>query len=142
MEESKLTMLQRNKINYALRSGTSLPKTLNETGRDDSQLSKEIALKDNVAPSSPRRRSLNTILKSGAYERDRYVPKNPIVDRNESIERLQNIMCYGKDAKKKKNKMMMMMKGNEKTLKMKCDNNKRAANAKDVTYDERNYIKQ
>lgn len=101
MEESKLTMLQRQKINYALRSGDSLP-TLNEKIM---QRNKKLqAMEGNSRPVSPKRRMYNTIVKSGAYEREKYVPKHPIEDRNKSIERLQNIMYYGKDIKKKPGK--------------------------------------
>lgn len=124
MEESKLTMLQRQKVNYALRSGYSLP-TLNETERNVK--SKQIDLNDR--PSSPRRRSLNTILKSGAYERDRYIPKYPMVDRNKSIERLQNMMYYGKEEVKNKK--------NDATLKKKRE--KKTIQPQEMTYEERKY---
>lgn len=104
MEESKLTMMQRQKINYALRSGDSLPSlSPNSANKQTGELTAKDAIKK-APPGSPRRRMYNTIIQSGAYEREKYVPKHPVKDRSKSIERLQNIMCYGKDLKQRSEK--------------------------------------
>lgn len=76
MQESNLTMLQRNKINYHLRNGDFLPNPkmqsrvipaeLNEMKRAE-----QIINKSRVA----RKRTLETIEQSGVFKCEKFVPK-------------------------------------------------------------------
>lgn len=65
MEESKLTMMQRKKINYNLRNGEPLP-ILGGTSRRSRTKIPEVTIR----PGSSRRRSRDEIISSGAYERE------------------------------------------------------------------------
>lgn len=72
MDESRLTMMQRNKINYFLREGTSLPQPEMPTRKLPSEeyelrRAREIMDRSRVV----RKRSLDTIKKSGVFEVDR-----------------------------------------------------------------------
>lgn len=67
MEESKLTMMQRKKINYNLRNGEPLP-FLGGTSRRSKTKIPEVTIR----PGSSRRRSRDDIISSGAYERESF----------------------------------------------------------------------
>lgn len=75
MEEQKLTMLQRNKVNYHLRNGDSLPPTKayepEKSPTYEDRLAFEIM---NRAKTAARRRSFEAIQASGAFEIEKYVP--------------------------------------------------------------------
>lgn len=65
MEESKLSMMQRKKMNYFLRNGEPLPKPNGNAKRGHRKIP-EVTIR----PGSSKRRSRNDIISSGAYERD------------------------------------------------------------------------
>lgn len=72
MTEAKLTMLQRNKINYFLRENAQLPQPKmrkNKLPSEEYELrrAREIMDRNRVV----RKRSLDTILKSGVFEIER-----------------------------------------------------------------------
>ena len=73
MEEQKLTMFQRNKVNYHLRNGEPLPlPELNTNAKKSSadyedQLANEIM----VRAKNARKRSLEMIRASGAFETEK-----------------------------------------------------------------------
>ena len=73
MTEAKLTMMQRNKINYFLRENAQLPQPEMRHHRLPSEeyelrRAKEIMDRNRVV----RKRPLTTILKSGVFEMERY----------------------------------------------------------------------
>lgn len=72
MNEANLTMMQRSKINYFLRQGTALPQPEMPTRKLPSEeyemrRAREIMDRSRVV----RRRSLDTIMKSGVFEIER-----------------------------------------------------------------------
>lgn len=74
MTEAKLTMMQRNKINYFLRENAQLPQPEMRQHRLPSEeyemrRAKEIMDRNRVV----RKRSLDTILSSGVFEMERYI---------------------------------------------------------------------
>lgn len=74
MNEAKLTMMQRNKINYFLRQGSALPHPEMPTRKLPSEeyemrRAQEIMDRSRVV----RKRSLDTIKKSGDFEIERFV---------------------------------------------------------------------
>lgn len=103
MDESKLSTMQRQKINYSLRSGDPLPTSLG-TNRSEKASLEKYQQKELRRPGTSKRRMFSTIVQSGAYEREQFVPEHPKVDRNKKIERLQDIMYYGKEVKKPQQK--------------------------------------
>lgn len=65
MEEQKLTMFQRNKVNYHLRNGDPLPAPKQTKVPDyEEELAYEIMHRAKIA----QKRSLDTIKASGAFE--------------------------------------------------------------------------
>lgn len=96
MQESKLTMFQRQKVNYSLRSGDPLP-NFHTKLIGTRTTPPEIIFK----PDTSRRRQYNSIVESGAYERDKYVPQQRVVDREFAKKHLQDFMAYGKELKDK-----------------------------------------
>ncbi|KAK9885526.1 hypothetical protein WA026_011019 [Henosepilachna vigintioctopunctata] len=88
MDESRMAMQQRRKSEYNLRDYESLPSTVRNTKKRLPAVT--------IRPGSSKRRSYETIAKSGALERESFVPK-PTVNREEEKSRLQNAMAYGKD---------------------------------------------
>ncbi|XP_018569045.1 UPF0193 protein EVG1 homolog [Anoplophora glabripennis] len=101
MDESKMTMMQRNKLNYYLRNGEPLP-----SARKISSGSKLNVPLVTIRPGSSKRRSRDTIIKSGVYERDKYYPIHPKVDREKEKEKLQDKMAYNKEIKVRKAKVL------------------------------------
>ena len=76
MQESNLTMLQRNKINYHLRNGDFLPNPKMQSraipsNQNDQRIAEAIINKSRVA----RKRTLETIEQSGVFNREKFVPK-------------------------------------------------------------------
>ena len=72
MNESRLTMMQRNKINYFLREGSALPQpqmTTRELPSEEYELRRAREIMDRSR--MVRRRSLDTIQKSGVFEMER-----------------------------------------------------------------------
>ncbi|KAG5672138.1 hypothetical protein PVAND_002292 [Polypedilum vanderplanki] len=81
MNEAKLTMMQRNKINYFLRQGSALPQLEMQRRKLPSEeyemrRAREIMDRSRVV----RKRSYETIVKSGIFEVEKYVPK--VISRN------------------------------------------------------------
>lgn len=79
--------------NYDLRSG----KTSSNSCSGHARRKPKILIK----PGSPKRRTFNTILNSGAYTREKFVPEHPKVDREAAKMHLQDLMAYGKELKPK-----------------------------------------
>lgn len=94
MEESKLTMLQRQKVNYSLRSGDPLPSAAGSS-QDESKEPKVI-----YKQGLTTRRTLAAIKDSGAYERDKFTPTANKLSRDFAKKHLQDIMEFGKEVKK------------------------------------------
>ncbi|KAK4874562.1 hypothetical protein RN001_013922 [Aquatica leii] len=91
INESKLSIIQREKD----RSEKTKKKTANLKSASESQLSpREPPL---IRPGSSKRRTQDTIINSGAYIREKFVPKFPKVDRDKAKKHLQDLMAYGKD---------------------------------------------
>lgn len=93
MEEQKLTMFQRNKVNYNLRNGDPLPRpraAVRSSGQDyEDRLAVEIMQR----AKSARKRSLNVIQASGAFETERYVPLHHLKEpSNMQKQKLQETM--------------------------------------------------
>lgn len=82
-------MMQRQKVNYSLRSGEPLP-SLSKQNRNTAPK------KQKIRPGPSRKRSQSTIIDSGAYEREKFVPSFPKVDREAAKKHLQDFMAYGK----------------------------------------------
>ncbi|EFA09132.2 UPF0193 protein EVG1 homolog [Tribolium castaneum] len=99
MDESKLTMMQRKKFDYCLRNGEPLPLPTNRSC--DSITPRKKPPKVLIRPGTSKRRSLDTIHKSGAYEREKFVPRGPKIDREKEKNRLQNKMAFGKEVEPK-----------------------------------------
>lgn len=74
MEESRLTMMQRKKINYHLRNGDPLP-LLHENKRPGG-VGAPPPVPNSYRARSCRRRTLDSILESDAFNVERFVPKN------------------------------------------------------------------
>lgn len=93
MEESKLTMFQRNKQNYNLRS--------NDTSASTSKINdKKINNNDVIIKTGfSRRRNYSSIVESGAYNKDVFIPKQRGVDREFAKKHLQDFMAFGKEVK-------------------------------------------
>ncbi|GLV34469.1 uncharacterized protein CBL_09717 [Carabus blaptoides fortunei] len=96
MQESRMTMHQRQKINYSLRSGDPLPNFHSKLNKSRTK-QPDIIFK----PDTSKRRQYSSILESGAYERDKYVPQQCTVDREFAKKHLQDFMAYGKELKHK-----------------------------------------
>ncbi|CAH1977917.1 unnamed protein product [Acanthoscelides obtectus] len=92
MDETKMSTMQRNKMNYYLRNGEPLPSlSRSRSGRNPH-------IPDvTIRPGSPRRRTRETIIRSGVYERESFRPTYPVVDREKEKEKLQNKMAFNKD---------------------------------------------
>ncbi|EAT47717.1 AAEL001156-PA [Aedes aegypti] len=72
MEEAKLTILQRNKINYHLRTGEPLPPPKEPKFEQEYNNFLPMA----IARKNIKKRSLSTIIESGAFDVEKYVPKD------------------------------------------------------------------
>ncbi|PZC86217.1 hypothetical protein B5X24_HaOG211378 [Helicoverpa armigera] len=86
LEESKLTIAQRQKSAFKLRQ--------HEENKSDRELLVRMPV---VRPRTSRRRSLSTIRESGVFDADRYRPLKRGEDREKMKERLANTMAYGDD---------------------------------------------
>ncbi|KAF7278949.1 UPF0193 protein EVG1 homolog [Rhynchophorus ferrugineus] len=92
MEESKMSMMQRKKVDYFLRNGEPLP----PLGRQIQNYKNTIS-KVTIRPGSSKRRSRQSIISSGAYEIEPYRPTKPGIDRQREIDKLANKMAYNGD---------------------------------------------
>ncbi|KAL0116487.1 hypothetical protein PUN28_009862 [Cardiocondyla obscurior] len=93
MEESKLTMLQRKMIQEAVDKGESLPPSINR-GKEIKNKAEDYQVK---FPSAWRRRSQDTIISSGAYDREQYRRTAPLPNKEKQKRHLACMMAYGKD---------------------------------------------
>lgn len=74
MNETHLTMMQRNKINYFLRNGSALPQPEMPTRKlpaEEYEMQRAREIMDRSR--KVRRRPLDTILKSGVFEMERWI---------------------------------------------------------------------
>lgn len=123
-EESKLTTMQRNKVNYFLRNGEEM-----RTPKSEHNFEKSRFPKVTIRPGSSRRRSIDSILQSGAYEREKFVPLHPAVNREQAIKHLQNVLAYDKNAR-----------ASPKTSRRQKKKNKEEKQTEDINrFDERTY---
>ncbi|KAL6262229.1 hypothetical protein P5V15_007325 [Pogonomyrmex californicus] len=93
MEESKLTMLQRKTIQEAIDKGESLPPSIDKTKNTKDK----IETYQVKFPSAWKRRSQDTIISSGAYEREQYRRTAPLPNKEKQKRHLACMMAYGKD---------------------------------------------
>uniref|UniRef100_A0A1B6C4A7 Uncharacterized protein n=1 Tax=Clastoptera arizonana TaxID=38151 RepID=A0A1B6C4A7_9HEMI len=93
IEESKLSIKQRKALLDNIKKGDGLICS-DTTTNGRKFLKKKETL---VPPSSSKKRSLDLILKSGAYERETFSSQHNREDRTKEICRLQNLMAYGTD---------------------------------------------
>lgn len=100
MEESKMSMQQRRKMDYYLRNGEPLPLPTSRSA-DELSVRRNPLPKIAIRPGSSRRRTRETILKSGAYERERFVRLEPTLDREKEKNRLINRLAFGRDVEPK-----------------------------------------
>lgn len=93
MEEAHLTMMQRKKLNYHLRNGDPLPQPNQQESNlvcDDENMQ---AYRIMMRVRNSRRRSLDVIKASGAYEKDKYVATRHLRETSEQAKmRLQQEM--------------------------------------------------
>lgn len=70
LDESKLSITQRNSIWNSMKKGESLPGPQKQEKLQDIIKKGEML----IAPSFPRKRTFDTIKQSGAYEREQFFP--------------------------------------------------------------------
>ncbi|XP_063223053.1 UPF0193 protein EVG1 homolog [Bacillus rossius redtenbacheri] len=92
LAESRLTTLQRRRVEGCVRRGESLP-------RDEQQARGRPARRRarSCVPLGRAKRSRAAIEQSGAYEPDSYWPTRPAVDLEKEKLRLQGLMAFGKE---------------------------------------------
>ncbi|XP_034944577.1 UPF0193 protein EVG1 homolog [Chelonus insularis] len=91
MEESKLSMIQRKSIEKAMDRGESLPPLSRATS------AKAINTTRIIPSAYWKRRSQESILNSGAYEREQYRRTTPLPNKEKQKRDLAYIMAYGKN---------------------------------------------
>ncbi|XP_046670939.1 UPF0193 protein EVG1 homolog [Homalodisca vitripennis] len=100
IEESKLSILQRQALKNSVKNGEPLPGPERgnsaSKGRGQGMTGRGEVL---VPPALPRRRSYQAIVRSGAYQRDTFHPpyNSNMKDREEEKQKLQSLMTYGKN---------------------------------------------
>ncbi|KAF5302527.1 hypothetical protein FQR65_LT00899 [Abscondita terminalis] len=94
INESTQTMMQRDKNKYNLRS-----ERISDASRERSVSESRLSMRESllIRPGSSKRRSRDAILNSGAYNREKFIPRLPKVDRDQAKRHLQDLMTYGKD---------------------------------------------
>lgn len=93
LDESKLTMMQRKKGNYLLRSDDHVSSI--QSRRSITSVTRDPPIV--IRPGSSKKRSQSTIVQSGAYVREKFVPLHPKIDREKVKKHLQDFMAYGKE---------------------------------------------
>lgn len=96
-----MNIVQRNKLKYSLRNNEPLPAISRPT---PSQIRHE-KYKVLIRPGSSKRRSLDKIRESGAYEREVYRPGPPKPDREKVKQALIDKMAQMRDAQPETKKM-------------------------------------
>ncbi|XP_066582747.1 UPF0193 protein EVG1 homolog [Prorops nasuta] len=95
MEESKLSMMLRKSIQDAVDKGESLP---TPSERSKSAVQKSCNNNDSIFPSNFwKKRSQETIISSGAYERDQFRRTTPLINKDKQKRHLACMMAYGKE---------------------------------------------
>uniref|UniRef100_A0A1B6KM39 Uncharacterized protein n=1 Tax=Graphocephala atropunctata TaxID=36148 RepID=A0A1B6KM39_9HEMI len=100
IEESKLSMLQRQALKDSVKKGESLPGPERVSSACRRQGQERIRAGEVlVPPALPRRRSYQAIVRSGAYQRDTFQPPYNVnmKNREEEKQKLQSLMSYGKN---------------------------------------------
>ncbi|XP_053691985.1 UPF0193 protein EVG1 homolog [Sabethes cyaneus] len=101
MEEAKLTILQRNKINYHLRTGEPLPPPKEHKYEQDYSNFLPMA----ITRKNIKKRSLSTIIESGAFDVEKYAVKKgkePIERAKLKLqERMAGCKIYPDDGRKR-----------------------------------------
>ncbi|XP_056629871.1 UPF0193 protein EVG1 homolog [Diorhabda carinulata] len=97
VQESKMTLSQNKKNNYFLRTGEPFP--------SKSKIRHQLP-EVTIRPGSSKKRSKNDIVNSGVYERERYVPRPCLFDREKEKEKLQNKMAFNGEIVVKKSKVI------------------------------------
>ncbi|XP_069691354.1 UPF0193 protein EVG1 homolog [Periplaneta americana] len=94
LEESKLSILQRQKIQKSVHNGESLPPlSCSRTIKSGVRVATSATIKKHIFH---KKRTKDTIIQSGAYERDPFIPLHPKVDKEKEKQRLQSLMAFGK----------------------------------------------
>ncbi|XP_034247643.1 UPF0193 protein EVG1 [Thrips palmi] len=96
MAESRLTMLQRKQLGASLRQGDSLPAQPQPAHCPSSLPRANNPFEANNPFRLGCRRLRDTILSSGAYERDRFVPAHPRIDKDGEKRTFQDKMSFGR----------------------------------------------
>ncbi|XP_039669548.1 UPF0193 protein EVG1 isoform X2 [Perca fluviatilis] len=96
MQESKLTNLQRKKINECLKNGAALPLTSESTSPASAPQPKSSKSVQKRLPGNPQRRSAESCRSGNSYVREKFRP-GPIRDSEKEKRRLQNILATGKE---------------------------------------------
>ncbi|XP_014286864.1 UPF0193 protein EVG1 homolog [Halyomorpha halys] len=98
IRESKLSIFQRKEVEKSIKNGQPLPlpprKTAPSNNKKITPLG-ELKVKYMI----PRRRKLNSIQKSGAFERDTFVPTYAKANHETEKKKLQEIMSFGRTLK-------------------------------------------
>ncbi|XP_022905152.1 UPF0193 protein EVG1 homolog [Onthophagus taurus] len=94
MDESHMNNKLRNKVNYTLRNGQSLPKFVSDGPKYYSGKNPQPPVL--IRLSNWGKRSREAIVGSGAYDVPPFVPDHSKEDREKDKERLQKIMAFGK----------------------------------------------
>ncbi|KAL6110530.1 uncharacterized protein ACO6RY_19594 [Pungitius sinensis] len=96
MQQSKLTHLQRKKINESLMTGATSPPTSEHTSPDPPTNPKTAKYVPNSLSRQPQRRSAEACRSGNSYVREKYHP-GPLRDLEKEKRRLQNILATGKE---------------------------------------------
>ncbi|XP_040041842.2 UPF0193 protein EVG1 isoform X1 [Gasterosteus aculeatus] len=99
MQQSKLTHLQRKKINESLKSGAASPPTSEHTSPAPPTNPKTTKYVPNSLPCKPQRRSAEACRSGNTYVREQYHP-GPSRDLEKEKRRLQNILATGEEEPK------------------------------------------
>nr|CAD7263324.1 unnamed protein product [Timema shepardi] len=95
LEESRLSILQRRRIQSCVQRGESLPlpehhPTVPPRARSCSVVTRY------PAPGPSGKRTKDQIARSGAYDKERFWPTKPAVDKEKEKQKLQSLMAFGK----------------------------------------------
>lgn len=90
LNESKLSIIQRSNVENIIKNGDPLP--------SPSKTETKIKLISTATkPKSSKRRSQDQIIRSGAYEREKFISIQNKVPYDKEKSRLQSLMAYGKE---------------------------------------------
>lgn len=93
MDEAKLTMYQRSNVNYHLRKGDPLPKPRERQPHSSETYEDKLAQQIMFRARTSRKRTLDEIKRTGAYEYEKYIPIHALKEPSEKQKlRLQEKM--------------------------------------------------